>query len=136
MSALRVQCPNCKKSLFETTDRYNPDVTPNGSMVKSLVSYHIDWLTTSTTGVSEMTCPECLAQLAPGGKLTVILPESGGEPSTDPVKTETVDPKVEVGEDNRGQSGATPPKQHICPICGKEAKNAMGLNSHMRSHKE
>ncbi|MHB9098544.1 MAG: hypothetical protein ACYC5X_12070 [Syntrophales bacterium] len=73
MKGLKVKCPNCKRSdLFETTEKYLPDVTPNGSFVRSLAKYHIDWLTSSTTLASEMTCPECLAQLAPSGRLVVI----------------------------------------------------------------
>ena len=74
MSGLKVKCTNCGRTDFETTDKYNPDITPNGAMVKSLLPYSIDWLTSSTTLAAEMTCPECLAQLAPSGKLTV-LPE-------------------------------------------------------------
>ena len=56
---MQVKCPNCKKILFETTDKYNPDVQPNGSMVKPLVKYHLDWLCSSATYAAQMTCPEC-----------------------------------------------------------------------------
>jgi hypothetical protein len=59
---------------FVTTEKFNPAGRPNGSMVKSLYPYHIDWLTASTTLCSEMTCPECLAQLAPSGVLNVMVP--------------------------------------------------------------
>jgi hypothetical protein len=75
LAGLLVVCPNCKKKDFVTTDKYDPNITPNGSMVQCTLGFHIDWLTSSTTGVSEMTCPECLAQLAPSGRLMVMLGE-------------------------------------------------------------
>lgn len=74
MQGLKVQCPNCKRKDFVTTDKFNPDVTPNGSMVKCLLPYQIDWLCSSTTLASEMTCPECCAQLVLNGRLTVLIP--------------------------------------------------------------
>lgn len=72
MEGLKVKCPNCKRTDFVTTDKYNPDVQPNGSMVKCLLPYHIDWLCSSATYAAQMTCPECTCQLAPYGRLTVI----------------------------------------------------------------
>ena len=60
MSGLKVKCTNCGRTDFVTTDKYDPNATPNGSMVKCLLPYHIDWLTMSTTKAAEMTCPEWL----------------------------------------------------------------------------
>jgi hypothetical protein len=74
MQGLKVQCPNCKRKDFVTTDKYDPNKTPNGSMVKCLLGYQIDWLCNSGTVVSEMTCPECLAPLVVGGALNVVMP--------------------------------------------------------------
>lgn len=74
MQGFKVQCPNCKRKDFVTTDKFSPDVTPNGSMVKCLLPYQIDWLCSSTTLASEMTCPECCAQLVLNGRLTVLIP--------------------------------------------------------------
>ena len=74
MQGLKVQCPNCKRKNFVTTDKFNPDIRPHGGMVKCLLPYHIDWLTTGATLCAEMTCPECLAQLAPKGMLHVLVP--------------------------------------------------------------
>ena len=94
---MKVQCSNCKRKDFETTERYKPDVTPNGSFVKCLLPYHIDWLTKATTLASEMNCPECGCSLAPSGRLTVISEvhplEIGipGEP--EPVEPEPVEPE-------------------------------------------
>lgn len=72
MKGLRVRCPNCKRCDFLTTDKYNPDVTPHGGMVRCLLPYHIDWLTLSTTLAAEMCCPECLAPLVVEGRLVVV----------------------------------------------------------------
>lgn len=69
---MKVICPNCKRRDFETTEHFNPDITPNGSMVKCLLPYAIDWLCASTTLVSELNCPECQCNLAPSGRLTVV----------------------------------------------------------------
>jgi uncharacterized protein YbaR (Trm112 family) len=106
---MKVVCPQCKRRLFETTEKYNPDISPNGSMVRFLGGYHIDWLTTSATKCSELACPECQGQLAPSGRLTVI-------------EEKEITPKV-------GKP------VYICDICGKECSTALALNGHMRSHK-
>lgn len=76
---MRVKCDNCKRILFETTDKYDPNTSPNGSMVRFLGGYHIDWLMSSTTLAAEMACPECQAQLAPSGRLTVLPDEAPDE---------------------------------------------------------
>jgi hypothetical protein len=74
LSGLQVQCPQCKRVLFLTTGKYDPTKAPNGGMVKSKVPWHIDWLTTKGTKAAEMTCPECLGQLAHSGSLIVKVP--------------------------------------------------------------
>jgi len=145
MQGLRVKCPNCKRVLFETTDKYNPDITPNGSMVKFLKGYALDWLTISTTGVSEMTCPECLAQLAPAGRLLVVEPEpekvlGGGEPAdlTSPF-TSDGNQKLEETAGMGDQVDATvthAPKSYPCPICGKPFASERALSGHKASHKK
>lgn len=117
MNGLGVKCPNCGRIMFKTTDKYTPDVRPNGSMVRSLSRYEIDWMTTSTTKAVEMTCPECLAPLAPSGFLNVVK---------DPVKPAEVVAAVEVA----------PLSPYVCPACGRDCKNTIGLRSHMRTHKE
>lgn len=86
MSGLKVQCPNCKKVIHETTDKYDPTIPPNGSMVRLLEPYKSNhWPIfgdgvmqgTAATKRAEMDCPSCLAQLAPSGKLRVLeVPET------------------------------------------------------------
>ena len=183
MKGMKVKCPQCARVLFETTEVYNPDSTLNGSMVKSLCTYQIDWLTASTTGISEMTCPECLAPLAVNGKLIVFEPqikqeeEKAQEVFTEEqkeiiqdvaIKTEQLKTNVQVEPNEKltfaggnktylVPTGTTdklledlfnmkPPKRDeppqvekspfVCPACFKVCKNTLGLNSHMRSHKE
>ncbi len=81
-----VKCPNCKRVFWETTDKFNPDIAPNGSMLRLLQPYRgNNWPIfgdgvmpkgdgTGTMGTlsAEMDCPQCLAQLAPSGRLMVI----------------------------------------------------------------
>jgi hypothetical protein len=82
MKGLRVQCPGCKKVYHETTEKYNPDVRPNGAMVRLLdpwkgwgwAAFDAEGAAVSTTLCSEMLCPGCTAPLAPSGRLTVIAP--------------------------------------------------------------
>ena len=74
MKGLKIKCVQCGRVSFETTEKFIPDVLPNGSMVKSLLPYDHDWLCAATTPASEMACPECLAPLVVGGVLNVIMP--------------------------------------------------------------
>ena len=128
MSGLKVKCCNCGRTDFETTDKYDPNATPNGSMVKCLLPYHIDWLTLSTTKAAEMTCPECLAQLAPSGRLTVLP-----RPKT---LMETEEAMVEqfAEMDKADQLPNVGKPVFICEVCGKEIKTAGALTLHKRSH--
>jgi hypothetical protein len=163
---MKVKCPNCGRMDFDTTDKYNPDVTPNGSMVKSNLTYHIDWLCLSTTLASEMTCPECLAQFAPSGRLLVVPSKSvdrrldaqipridvdvealADKPPfnvivSDEVPAGTI---LAIGKLNAPDGAAAitniiTPKVgtpvFICEVCGKETKTASGMSSHMKTHEE
>jgi hypothetical protein len=77
---MKIQCPGCKKVFHETTEKYDPDVRPNGAMVRLLepwkgwgwAAFDAEGLAASTTLCSEMLCPGCTAPLAPSGRLTVI----------------------------------------------------------------
>jgi predicted RNA-binding Zn-ribbon protein involved in translation (DUF1610 family) len=149
-SGLKVKCPNCGRVMFETTARFDPDVRPNGSMVKSLAPYFIDWLCTSTTKAVEMCCPECLAPLAPSGVLNVLVePRRVGEFFREHRVYEdafeflsenhnfTIEKDGIILFDSRSMDDkAEATQKHICPTCGKECRNAMGLMSHMRTHRE
>ena len=77
---MKVQCPNCKTIMWETTETYDPNIRANGGMVRLLEPWKgLGWATFSedvsghsTTLSAEMTCPKCEAALAPSGRLTVI----------------------------------------------------------------
>lgn len=117
MEGLKVICPQCRRSFFTTTNKYDPSVPPTGAMLKPTVKYHLDWLPVSGTKAAELSCPECLGQLAHGGRLVVDIPQT--------------EPDSGVGLDAVIVDGA---EKHTCPVCGKECKSKLGLNGHMRSH--
>jgi hypothetical protein len=141
----KVKCPNCGRTDFVTTKTYDSAVRARGDMVKCTLPYHIDWLQTSTTKYSEMTCPECLAQLAPSGWLTVV---SAFEPAiavAEPALMGDVGGAVMEEAQNQETAGVTlavepEPKVgkpvYICETCGKEVSSPLALSGHMRSHKE
>jgi hypothetical protein len=109
----RVKCPGCKQVIWETTDKYNPDVRPNGSMLKLVDpwkswrwdTYNDGCLPTVGTSCALMNCPACGAALAPSGRLTVM---------------ESEEPRA---------GGAV-----TCEICGKICGSRAGLGAHMRKH--
>ena len=121
MEGIKIKCPNCREICFETTEKFRPDVTVNGSMVRKLprITWHIDWLCSDVTPAAQMTCPMCdVGQLAPSGRLLLV----------DPPQVETPAPVEEVAPEA--------PNPLICDVCGKKCKNQLGLNSHKRSHKK
>ena len=78
---LRVKCTNCGKIMWKLTDKYNPDERLNGSMVDLIEPYKSNgWpvfgdgvlINSSSTLWPEMDCPNCLAQIAPKGELTIV----------------------------------------------------------------
>lgn len=77
---MKVKCPSCKKVCHETTDTYDPDVRPNGSMVELLDPWKSwgwgkfgDYRNGgSEVMASDMECPCCECPLAPSGRLLVV----------------------------------------------------------------
>jgi hypothetical protein len=134
MSGLKVKCPNCKRIFFSTTDKYDPDVSPNGSMVRLLPKWShwpLDWICTAGTKAAELSCPECLGQLAhKGGRLLVVDDEEilSGRFKIHPVSESDQDDTLLCTVEN------LPESEFICDVCGKSCKSQLGLNSHMRSH--
>lgn len=85
-----IKCPSCCQCYHETTDKFNPDIRPDGSMVRlkepwrswgwspfgdSEDGREIRFAETSATLASDMNCPGCGSPLAPSGRLTVIEEE-------------------------------------------------------------
>jgi len=133
MQGIKIKCPNCREICFETTDKFRPDVTVNGSMVRTLprITWHIDWLCSDVTPAAQMTCPMCdVGQLAPSGRLLLVDPPPFKEPEIPQVETPA--PVEEVKPEAKTEA----PNPLICDVCGKECKNQLGLNSHKRSHKK
>lgn len=146
MEGLKVKCQNCKAICFETTDKYNPDVTPNGSMVRKLVPWEIDWLCSSTTLASEMTCPKCgVGQLALSGRLTVLpepvpvtpleigIPGEFGPPGS--AEAEYATPwlaarAAKIARESTEAEAEVAPA-FTCEICGKEFETARKLQGHL-----
>jgi len=153
MEGLKVKCPNCKRIDFVTTNQYDPEKLPNGSMVRCLLPYHIDWLCSSATYAAQMTCPECTCQLAPYGRLMVIIPQPSPESVAEPENQRTIEspgtePESEVqGKDNPPDIPVTSPaelsdtekseiaKPFTCDVCGKSFGTKLALSGHKRSHK-
>ena len=130
MSGLKVKCPNCKQICFETTDKYDPDVSARGDMLKSLMPYHLDFLLSATTLAPYLTCPKCGdGQLAPSGRLWVIE-----EPKT-LMETEEAMVKRFAEIDKAEPTPNVGKPAYICDVCGKELKTAGALTLHKRSHK-
>jgi hypothetical protein len=112
---LKVVCPVCGLKGFETTENYDPAKVPNGSMVRSLLPYGIDWLTLEITPRAEMICPECGSELAFSGHLKTELPVNIVE---------------ELEEATAGDT------MFVCGVCNRQFKSAFALNGHKRSHKD
>jgi hypothetical protein len=133
MSGLKVQCPNCKRKDFVTTDRFDPDVTPNGGMVKCFLPYQIDWLCSSSTLCAQMTCPECLAPLAPQRVLNVLYP---ARVAGDMFAEESPAVVVSTPPAENVEEPETPKNEpYVCDVCGKSFKTPLALSGHKRSHK-
>ncbi|HBA73466.1 MAG TPA: hypothetical protein DCZ63_15125 [Geobacter sp.] len=58
-----VICPNCNERFHSTTDRYNPDLPPNGSMFRLKQQYvengWSSFIEDESTIQDNLICPEC-----------------------------------------------------------------------------
>ena len=127
---MKVQCPNCRRIFWETTDKYNPDIRPNGSMVRLLEPYKSntwpifgDGVMRATAGTlaAEMDCPACLAQLAPSGRLRVI-PDPVSEECDEGISAEDSgnsssgeDDQENLGGDDQTESVETKEEIQVTP---------------------
>ena len=121
MKPINVICPGCKGQFHTITDKFDPDVTPNGSMFRLLPNYGPDggnWSTfpeSESAEFAELACPMCGAE---------YLDDDFRVTLSGPVKSK---PKP--------KEPANPVDRSIdCPVCGKTCKSKSGLTSHMRSH--
>ena len=114
---LDVICPGCRKSYHETTQAYDPDKTANGAMVRLKNPWRKwGWCTFGDAGnglppkIAERPDTYCSMMDCPG--CGTPLAPSG---------------KLTVND-------IEPEEEHVCEVCGKVCKSALGLHSHMRSH--
>lgn len=126
---LRIKCPNCKRVFFTTTSKFDPDEKPNGSMVKPLVRYQIDWLCSKVTTAAEMTCPECCAQLAPNGRL-YVLPHEEAPVSPMEIGLPGVEEETAISDMAEAEVSA----EFVCDKCGRTFKSVRALNGHLKVH--
>lgn len=113
---MKIKCPNCRGIFHSVTDKYNPDVLPNGSMIKLLDKYaKLHWSAFADglgahlgTAYSSMRCPSCTASMLIKNRL-VVIPEPEAEIENIP--------------------------EFKCDVCGKVCKSKLGLLSHSRSHR-
>jgi len=77
---MRVKCPKCKRTTtYVTTDKYAPSIKPHGAMLRLSNPKHrggrLYYSTPKglkTTPATSMTCIDCGALLAFGGRLRVF----------------------------------------------------------------
>jgi ribosomal protein S27E len=80
MEGLKVKCTTCGGVLHETTEKYDPNKTLNGSMVRLIYpwkswgwsAFDDETANISTTPAVLMCCPNCSAPLVKNGKLTIV----------------------------------------------------------------
>ena len=104
MTGLKVKCPKCKRTgTYITTDKYDPNITPNGSMLKLKNPKYKGGLTYGSAKGSPpvaacfMECCDCGGLLTFGGKLIVIddEPKPKGKTKAKPKQIEIEDTQDE-----------------------------------------
>ena len=129
----KIKCPSCCDCYHETTENFNPDVQPNGSMVRLMEPWRgwgwspfgddddrdIEFAETAATLSSDLICPGCGSPLAPDGRLIVLFPDKS------------------LSERNQEAiNAAFTEEPFACGICGKVCKTQLGMYSHMKVHKK
>ena len=110
---MRVKCPGCKQVLYETTDKYDPDVIPFGGMLRLLNPWRKwRWDTYGSGGngqgfnYSQMECVKCGALLAPKKRLLIVSDETPQSKELTPAERNQIEidsffgpPAIEVNVD-------------------------------------
>ena len=114
-----VICLGCRGQYHTTTARFDPDVMPNGAMLKLLPKYGYAGYCWSTFAenecviLAELVCPSCGTEyLNQNNRLTLAEEPKAEDPGLNDLFDE--------------------PLGHVCPNCGKVCKTGSGLQSHMK----
>lgn len=137
MEGLKVKCTTCGGVLHETTDKYDPNKTLNGSMVRLIYpwkswgwsAFDDETANISTTPAVLMCCPNCSAPLVKNGRLTIVKDIKSRMAMNQEAMNGFEDIIVAEPEKPKETDDLT------CQVCGKVCKSKLGLASHMRSHK-
>lgn len=142
----KVKCPQCKRICHETTEAYNPDIRPNGSMVELLDPWKTwGWgkfgdnrIGGATIIASAMECPLCQAPLAPSGRLSIVHDDIPAELHQKPLSVDNEQEKEKNLNETKNDTDWKKDwiESRTCPICKKVCRNKIGLSSHMRSHED
>ena len=80
---VKVKCPGCRFTYYETTDAYDPDIILNGAMLDLIEPYKGRGWGKYESGnfggkevpASEMLCVGCGAPLAPSNRIATVVEE-------------------------------------------------------------
>ena len=143
----KIKCRSCGRVVAETTDKFNPDVRPDGSMLR-LVDPYKSWgwtkimCWTDATMCNLIFCPNCEFPLAPHGRFNLVEIDRVGEAAR---KRQEMIELLEASKDVpqelwdeaqrlvEGVDAANP--EETCPKCGKPEsgfKSRSGFLNHQR----
>lgn len=117
---MKVKCPGCCEVYLETTDTFDPDKVPNGTMFRLRPEYgpngynwtafpHDEWI---IGGALE--CPGCGSPIAGmDGRKVMVVGECDIDDKTNATSVSDV---------------------HVCPDCGKGYTAKSSLDRHMTKH--
>ena len=148
-----VVCPSCKGVFHETTELYDPKVTPRPNMCVLKEPYKSwmweDFGQLGSSALGDMCCPGCGYPYILGCGRLLIRPQAPAEgrieekeeiEDIEPEPVESVEvPKKPVGvslKNNEPEIDEPPPGQFMCPVCGESYDYRIALIAHMKTHNE
>lgn len=135
MAGQRVKCPRCKRTTtYITTDTYDPDKQPNGSMIKLRIKSHKGGLTygsvrgsSRSVGMQHMECCDCGGMLCFAGRLLVV------EDVVDTPELTHAEKNQMVIDAEFAEEAAKSEGKFVCSKCGRnDFKSKGGLVGHTR----
>lgn len=161
---MKVQCPQCKRLTHETTDLFNPDIRPNRKMIRLLNPWKRwhpgdgymssdlecpnccaplapggrlrvvpdDYKTLKIVTLSQRNQAKIEAEWLLYDSDVPLAWRSENEKKSLEERNQAIVDAMVIMDDEMSMDDIQP--KHVCPVCGKSCKNALGLHSHMRSH--